>query len=45
MVFVHSRKDTLETAKKLVEMSKLKGEEHFFKSENAAYKFIEQLKH
>ena len=45
MVFVHSRKDTLETAKKLVEIAKFRKEEHLFKSPDSGYKFIERLKH
>ncbi len=45
MVFVHSRKDTLETAKKILDLAKLKNEEHFFKSPDSAYKNIEKLKH
>lgn len=45
MVFVHSRKDTLETAKKLLDISKEKAEEHFFRSPDCAYKLIEKLKH
>lgn len=45
MIFVHSRKETLETAKKLIDLAKLKGEDHMFKSPDSAYKTIEKLKH
>ena len=45
MVFVHSRKDTLGTAKMILDLAKLKGEEHFFKAPDSAYRRIEQLKH
>jgi len=45
MIFVHSRKDTLETAKKILDMAKLKNEDHLFTSPGSAYKQIEKLKH
>lgn len=45
MVFVHSRKETLESAKKIIETSKFLKEEHMFKSPDSAYKMIDKLKH
>ena len=45
MIFVHSRKETLNTAEILIKIAKEKDDEHFFKSPDSAYKTIEKLKH
>jgi len=45
MIFVHSRKETLNTAQILLKIAKEKDEDHFFKSPDSAYKIIEKLKY
>ena len=45
MIFVHSRRETLDCALRMYDLAKSKAEEIYFKAPDSAYKLIEKLKH
>jgi hypothetical protein len=45
MIFVHSRRETLDCALKMYDIAKSKSEEIYFKAPDSAYHTIMKLKH